>query len=33
VYLYEKGVLTKEVTADTAEEVLFTRIEELSHAQ
>lgn len=33
VYLYEKGVLVREVTADTAEEVLFTRIEELADAQ
>ena len=33
VYLYEKGVLVKEVTTDTAEAVLLARIEELSHAQ
>jgi len=33
VYLYEKGILVREVTADSAEEVLFTRLEELSHAQ
>lgn len=33
VYLYEKGILVREVTADSAEDVLFTRLEELSHAQ
>lgn len=33
VYLYEKGVLIKEVTTENAEEVLFARIEELSNAQ
>jgi (E)-4-hydroxy-3-methylbut-2-enyl-diphosphate synthase len=33
VYLYEKGVLVREVTADSAEDVLLARLEELSHAQ
>ncbi len=33
VYLYEKGILVREVTADSAEDVLFSRLEELSHAQ
>jgi (E)-4-hydroxy-3-methylbut-2-enyl-diphosphate synthase len=33
VYLYEKGVLIREIAADSAEEVLLTRIGELSHAQ
>ncbi|MEA5033653.1 MAG: flavodoxin-dependent (E)-4-hydroxy-3-methylbut-2-enyl-diphosphate synthase [Sphaerochaeta sp.] len=33
VYLYEKGILVREVTADSAEDVLFARLEELSHAQ
>ncbi|HCG64241.1 MAG TPA: 4-hydroxy-3-methylbut-2-en-1-yl diphosphate synthase [Sphaerochaeta sp.] len=33
VYLYEKGILVQEVTADSAEDVLFARLEELSHAQ
>ncbi len=33
IYFYEKGVLVQEVTAETAEAVLFARLEELSHAQ
>ena len=32
IYFYEKGVLVQEVTAETAEQVLFARLEELSHA-
>ncbi|MFA6646626.1 MAG: (E)-4-hydroxy-3-methylbut-2-enyl-diphosphate synthase [Sphaerochaetaceae bacterium] len=33
IYFYEKGVLQQEVTSETAEEVLFARLKELSHAQ
>jgi (E)-4-hydroxy-3-methylbut-2-enyl-diphosphate synthase len=33
IYLYEKGTLVREVLAQDAEEVLFTHLEALVHAQ